>query len=163
MRCRKICNTDAPGTKPTNCYVNVYNTDALSKNLQRRCVAEPETCTETPGTCTQIPVQIYIRADAMGQENKIQSRHISQQTHGASGQKRTLIHNIILCHNKNTQQMSGGRLATTTITMTLTTTTMAGNVAGAAAGEQGGRAGAAAEAASALNLENGDDDGVVVD
>ena len=32
-----------------------------------------------------------------------------------------------------------------------------------AVGEQGGRAGAAAEAASALNLENGDDNGVVVD
>ena len=67
------------------------------------------------------------------------------------------------CHNKNTQQMSRGRSATITITMTSTTTTMAGNVAGAAAGERGGRAGAAAEAASALNVENGDDAGVVVD
>ena len=47
--------------------------------------------------------------------------------------------------------------------MTLTTTTMSGNVAGAAAGERGGRAGAVAEAASALNLENGNDAGVVVD
>ena len=47
--------------------------------------------------------------------------------------------------------------------MTSTTTKMAGNVAGAAAGEQGGCVGAAAEAASVLNLENGDDDGVVVD
>ncbi len=40
---------------------------------------------------------------------------------------------------------------------------MAGNVAGAAAGEQGGRVGAAAEAASALNLENGNDNSVVID
>jgi hypothetical protein len=46
MCCRKICNTDAPGTKPTNFYVNICNTDALSKNLQHGCVAEPETCTE---------------------------------------------------------------------------------------------------------------------
>jgi hypothetical protein len=37
---------DTPGTKPTNSYVNVYNTDALSKNLQHGCNAEPETCTE---------------------------------------------------------------------------------------------------------------------
>jgi hypothetical protein len=72
----------------------------------------------------------------------------------------TLVH---VCHNKNTQQMSGWRSATITITMTLTTMTMAGNVAGAVGGEQGGRAGAAAEAASALNLENCDDNGVVVD
>jgi hypothetical protein len=45
MRCQKIGNTDTPGTKPTNSYVNVYNTDALSKNLQHGCIAEPETCT----------------------------------------------------------------------------------------------------------------------
>ena len=50
------------------------------KNLQHGCVAEPETCTETPGTCTKIPVQIYIRADTTGKENKIQSRHISTDT-----------------------------------------------------------------------------------
>jgi hypothetical protein len=65
--------------------------------------------------------------------------------------------------NKNIQQMSGGRLAAITITMTLTTATMAGNVAGAAMGERGGRAGAAAEATSAFSLENGNDNGVVVD
>ena len=59
--------------------------------------------------------------------------------------------------------MSGGRLATITIRMTLTTTTMAGNVAGAAAGGRGGPPGAAAEAACVLNLENGNDAGVVVD
>ena len=50
-----------------------------------------------------------------------------------------------------------------TITMTLMTTTMAGNVAGAAVGEQGGRAGTVVEAVSALKLENGNDDGIVVD
>ena len=59
--------------------------------------------------------------------------------------------------------MSVGRLATMTITMTLMTTTMAGNVAGAAVGEQGGRAGTVVEAVSALKLENGNDDGIVVD
>ena len=59
--------------------------------------------------------------------------------------------------------MSGGRSATITITITSTTTTMAGNVAGAAAGERGGRAGAVEEAACTLNLENGDDAGIVVD
>ncbi len=148
----------------TNSYMSVYNTDALSKNLQSRCVAEPETCTETPGNCTKLPVQIYIGADTMGQENKIQSRHISTDTwcllRSDKKNSHTLVH---LCQNKNTEQMSGGRSATITITMTLTTTTMAGNVAGAAAGEWGGCAGAAAEAASALNLENGDDNGVVVD
>ena len=47
--------------------------------------------------------------------------------------------------------------------MTLTTAMMAGHVAGAVAGEQGGCAGAAAEATSALKLENGDEDGVVID
>ena len=52
--------------------------------------------------------------------------------------------------------------ATITITMTLTTTTVAGNVAGAAVGERGGRAGAVAEAACALNLENGNDAGIVL-
>ena len=76
--------------------------------------------------------------------------------------KRTLIVHI-LCHNKNTQNMSVGRLATMTITMTLMTTTMAGNVAGAAVGEQGGRAGTVVEAVSALKLENGNDDSIVVD
>ncbi len=40
---------------------------------------------------------------------------------------------------------------------------MAGNMAGAVVGEQGGCAGAVAEAVSALNLENGDDNGVVID
>jgi hypothetical protein len=59
--------------------------------------------------------------------------------------------------------MSGGRSATITITMTSMTMTMAGIVAGATARERGGRAGAVAEAACALNLENGDDAGVVVD
>jgi hypothetical protein len=29
-----------------NSYVNVYNMDALLKNLQHGCVADPETCTE---------------------------------------------------------------------------------------------------------------------
>ncbi len=47
--------------------------------------------------------------------------------------------------------------------MTSTTMTMDGNMAGVVAGERGGRAGAAAEAAAALNLENGDDNGIVVD
>ena len=36
-------------------------------------------------------------------------------------------------------------------------------VAGVAAGEQGGGAGAAAEAASGLDIENGDDNGIVID
>ena len=58
--------------------------------------------------------------------------------------------------------MSGGMLAMITITMTLTATTMAGNVTGAAAGERGGCTGAVAEAACALNLENGDDAGIVL-
>ncbi len=49
------------------------------------------------------------------------------------------------------------------ITMTSTTTAMAGNVAEVAVGEQEGRAGAAVEALSVLNLENGDDAGIVVD
>ena len=56
-----------------------------------------------------------------------------------------------------------GVLATTTIPMTLTTTIMASKVVGAAGGKRGGYNGAAAEAMSALNLENGNDNGVVVD
>ena len=56
-----------------------------------------------------------------------------------------------------------GGSAMTTITITKTATTMAGKVAGAVAGEQGGRAGAVAEAASALNIENKDEDGAVID
>ena len=42
MQVRKFCNTDAPGTKPTNSFVERCNTDASSKILQRRCVAEHE-------------------------------------------------------------------------------------------------------------------------
>ena len=67
MQRQKICNTD-------------------------RCVAEPETCTTTPGTCTKIPVQIYIRANAMGQENKIQSHHISEQTRCVRPKKNSCTH-----------------------------------------------------------------------
>jgi hypothetical protein len=96
----------------------------------------------------------------MGQENKIQSRHISTDTVCLLRTDKRTSH---VCHNKNTQQMSGGRLATITITMTSTTTMMAGNVAGAAAGELGGRTGAAAQAECVLNLLNGDDAGVFVD
>jgi hypothetical protein len=75
------------------------------KNLQRRCVAEPKTCTEIPGTCTKNPVQIYIRTDAMGQENKIQSRHISTDTQRLRA-KKELSHAVHICHNKNAGQMS---------------------------------------------------------
>ena len=42
MQVRKFCNTDAHGTKPTNSFVERCNTDASSKILQRRCVAEHE-------------------------------------------------------------------------------------------------------------------------
>ena len=56
-----------------------------------------------------------------------------------------------------------GGLAITTIAITKSAMTMARKVAGTAAGEQGGHAGAAAETASALNIENNNDDGVVID
>ena len=139
MQRQKICNADA------------LKSLKLARKLQE--------------LAQKIPVQIYICADVMGQENKIQSRHISQQTHRASESQKELSHAVHICHNKNTQQMSGGRSATITIliTMTSTTTMMAGKVAGVAAGERGERAGAVREAVSALNLENSDDDDVVVD
>ena len=137
MRCQKIYNTDA------------LQSLKLARNLHRNSRILHENSST-----------IYTHADTMGQENKIQSRHISTDTVCLLRTDKRTSH---VCHNKNTQQMSGGRLATITITMTLTTATMAGNVAGAAMGERGGRAGAAAEATSAFSLENGNDNVVVVD
>ena len=40
-----FCNTEAPGTKPMNSNIEPCNTEVLSKNQQRGCVARLETCT----------------------------------------------------------------------------------------------------------------------
>ncbi len=135
MRCRKICNTDELQSLKL-----ARNFQELAEKLQYNLHTYSHN-----GTRKQNPIPSYLNAQCLLRSTLT---------------KKELAH---VCHNKNTQQMSGGRSATITITMTATTTTMAGNVAGAAAGERGGRAGAVAEAACALNLENGDDAGIVVD
>ncbi len=68
---------DTPGTKPTNSYVSVYNTDNSDElqilKLARNLHGNSRNLQKNSST-------LYIRADTMGQENKIQSRHISTDT-----------------------------------------------------------------------------------
>ena len=105
MRCQKIGNTDTLGTNPTNSYVDVYNSDASLKNWQCQCVVGPQNLQTSSETCIQVPGNlhknssiIYIRADTMGQENKIKSHQISTDTRCLMSQQQKNSHTHARSH-----------------------------------------------------------------